>query len=99
LHNIKNDLSISQNVRDIAQNLIKSSKSDIKNVNSLWEKAIKEKKISPPLAPVLPSSSSSSSSSVLGKRCFYPDMDVPLHANGSVDILEVVKSTWIVSRM
>src|SRR5215469_1652641 len=25
--------------------------------------------------------------------CFCPDMDVPLLANGSVDILEVVKST------
>ncbi|GBB88922.1 hypothetical protein RclHR1_15540001 [Rhizophagus clarus] len=56
LHNIKNDLSISQDVRDIAQNLIKNSKADIKNVNSLWEKAIKEKKILPPPVPVLPSS-------------------------------------------
>ncbi|GES74048.1 hypothetical protein RCL_jg4446.t1 [Rhizophagus clarus] len=42
---------------------------DIKNVNSLWEKAIKEKKISSSPAPVLPlSSSSSSSSSVLGEE-------------------------------
>ncbi|GBB85646.1 hypothetical protein RclHR1_12130007 [Rhizophagus clarus] len=74
---------------------------DIKNINSLWEKAIKEKKISSTPAPVLPSSSltpSSSSSSlsssfVLEKSCFCLDMNVPLHINGSVDILEVVKST------
>ncbi|CAG8782380.1 5011_t:CDS:2, partial [Acaulospora morrowiae] len=124
---IDKDLSISQDIRDIVQNLIKNRKirwglwpgalyllellvgtiqvlkwsADIKKINSLWEKATKEERASP-------------SSSMLGKRqreanivdssskkqcvvpdisCFCPDVEVPLQANGSVDVLEVVKST------
>lgn len=113
LESIKNNLSISQDIQDIAHNIIKNKKANVEKVNSLWKKASKARKASPqPVASPTPSASSS----VLGKRqrdsqatsivkdfsskkqcigldCFCPDMDVPLQVNGSVDILEVVKST------
>ncbi|CAG8688489.1 12982_t:CDS:2, partial [Funneliformis caledonium] len=79
---------------------------DVEKVNSLWKKATKGRKTSPPPA-------SSSPALSLGKRqrdptiidspakkqcivpevsCFYPDIDVPLRGNGSVNTLEVIKS-------
>ncbi|CAG8799406.1 19510_t:CDS:2 [Racocetra persica] len=48
LHKINNDLCMPQEVRDIAQNLIENSKADTEKVNSLWRKASKARKMSPP---------------------------------------------------
>ncbi|CAJ0768904.1 6736_t:CDS:2 [Entrophospora sp. SA101] len=62
---------MSKEIRDVAQNLLKNKKADVKKVNSLWDKAIKQF--------IIPEIS-----------CFLPDEDVPLRANKTVDILEVV---------
>ncbi|CAG8496825.1 7051_t:CDS:2 [Funneliformis mosseae] len=110
LHNINNNLCMSQEVRDIAQNLIKSSKpdactyyhalvgvlqvlkwADVESVNSLWRKNIKERKRQRESAST--NSSSKKQCVVPEISCFCPSVDVPLQANGSVDILETVKST------
>ncbi|KAF0458659.1 hypothetical protein F8M41_000926 [Gigaspora margarita] len=107
LGDIKDNHCMSQEVRNIAQNLINSRKADVEKLNNLWRKASKARKTSSLVtSPLL-----SSSSSVLGKRqrdptstnssskkqCvesgFCLNVDVPLHADESVDILEIVKSS------
>ncbi|CAG8787293.1 5027_t:CDS:2, partial [Racocetra persica] len=67
---------------------------DTEKVNSLWRKAGKARKMSPPpIDPVITISSSKKQRIVPDISRFCPDAEVPLQANGSVDVFEVVKST------
>ncbi|CAJ0834282.1 1586_t:CDS:2 [Entrophospora sp. SA101] len=78
LHNISNDSNISQDIREIAEKLIENKKTDVNKVNSLWNKANKNKKKKQYVVPEM--------------SHLFPNEDVPMQANGSVNILEVVKS-------
>ncbi|CAJ0842628.1 15203_t:CDS:2 [Entrophospora sp. SA101] len=73
-----NDSNISQDIREIAEKLIENKKTDVNKVNSLWNKANKNKKKKQYVVPEM--------------SHLFPNEDVPMQANGSVNILEVVKS-------
>ncbi|CAG8798763.1 20012_t:CDS:2, partial [Racocetra persica] len=78
IHDINNDPCMSQEVRNITSNLLKNKRADMNKVSSLWNNASEGKEKKPRVLPDI--------------DCFCPDIDMPLRANGLVDVLEVIKS-------
>ncbi|CAG8770299.1 14970_t:CDS:2, partial [Racocetra persica] len=93
LHKINDDLCMPQEVRDIAQNLIENSKADTEKVNSLWRKASKARKTSPPPRDLATIDAPTKKQCVVPETSWFcPDMNMPLQANGGVNTLEIIKS-------
>ncbi|CAG8584385.1 4969_t:CDS:2 [Funneliformis caledonium] len=97
LCSILDDEKMSQEVRDIAKKLLKSKKTDVSKANnSFWNTSSPASSSSnngkKRSATELISTSSIIPTINTEMTCFVPDVDVPLKANGLLDILEVIKS-------
>ncbi|CAG8622501.1 16680_t:CDS:2, partial [Funneliformis caledonium] len=96
LSSILDDEKMSQEVRNITQKLLKSKKTDVSKANnSFWNTSSPASSSSnngkKRSATELISTSSIIPTINTEMTCFVPDEDVPLKANGSLDILEVIK--------